>query len=207
MNIFMNSLKPCGMNSLENTLFPIFLKLDMIKTLIVGGGFVGLEKLEALLKNDAEANVRLIAPEIRDEIWELADEHAGVSLIQKRFDPTDLQNIDLAILATADRATNHAIRKQAKKKGIITNVADTPDICDFYLGSTVKKGNLKIGISTNGQSPTFAKRFREVLENILPEDTNELLGNLKKVRDQLKGDFSHKVSELNRITKTLVDKT
>ena len=195
------------MNSLENTLFPIFLKLDMIKTLIVGGGFVGLEKLEALLKNDAEANVRLIAPEIRDEIWELADEHAGVSLIQKRFDPTDLQNIDLAILATADRATNHAIRKQAKKKGIITNVADTPDICDFYLGSTVKKGNLKIGISTNGQSPTFAKRFREVLENILPEDTNELLGNLKKVRDQLKGDFSHKVSELNRITKTLVDKT
>lgn len=207
MNIFMNSLKPCGMNSLENTLFPIFLKLDMIKTLIVGGGFVGLEKLEALLKNDAEANVRLIAPEIRDEIWELADEHAGVSLIQKRFDPTDLQNIDLAILATADRATNHAIRKQAKKKGIITNVADTPDLCDFYLGSTVKKGNLKIGISTNGQSPTFAKRFREVLENILPEDTNELLGNLKKVRDQLKGDFSHKVSELNRITKTLVDKT
>ncbi|MEO0552153.1 MAG: bifunctional precorrin-2 dehydrogenase/sirohydrochlorin ferrochelatase [Bacteroidota bacterium] len=195
------------MNSLENTLFPIFLKLDMIKTLIVGGGFVGLEKLEALLKNDAEANVRLIAPEIRNEIWELADEHAGVSLIQKRFDPTDLQNIDLAILATADRATNHAIRKQAKKKGIITNVADTPDLCDFYLGSTVKKGNLKIGISTNGQSPTFAKRFREVLENILPEDTNELLGNLKKVRDQLKGDFSHKVSELNRITKTLVDKT
>ncbi len=195
------------MNSLENTLFPIFLKLDMIKTLIVGGGFVGLEKLEALLKNDAEANVRLLAPEIRDEIWELADEHAGVSLIQKRFDPTDLQNIDLAILATADRATNHAIRKQAKKKGIITNVADTPDLCDFYLGSTVKKGNLKIGISTNGQSPTFAKRFREVLENILPEDTNELLGNLKKVRDQLKGDFSHKVSELNRITKTLVDKT
>lgn len=207
MNIFMNSLKPCRMNSLENTLFPIFLKLDMIKTLIVGGGFVGLEKLEALLKNDAEANVRLIAPEIRNEIWELADEHAGVSLIQKRFDPTDLQNIDLAILATADRATNHAIRKQAKKKGIITNVADTPDLCDFYLGSTVKKGNLKIGISTNGQSPTFAKRFREVLENILPEDTNELLGNLKKVRDQLKGDFSHKVSELNRITKTLVDKT
>ena len=207
MNIFMNSLKPCRMNSLENTLFPIFLKLDMIKTLIVGGGFVGLEKLEALLKNDAEANVRLIAPEIRDEIWELADEHAGVSLIQKRFDPTDLQNIDLAILATADRATNHAIRKQAKKKGIITNVADTPDLCDFYLGSTVKKGNLKIGISTNGQSPTFAKRFREVLENILPEDTNELLGNLKKVRDQLKGDFSHKESELYRITKTLVDKT
>ena len=195
------------MNSLENTLFPIFLKLDMIKTLIVGGGFVGLEKLEALLKNDAEANVRLIAPEIRDEIWELADEHAGVSLIQKRFDPTDLQNIDLAILATADRATNHAIRKQAKKKGIITNVADTPDLCDFYLGSTVKKGNLKIGISTNGQSPTFAKRFREVLENILPEGTNELLGNLKKVRDQLKGDFSHKESELYRITKTLVDKT
>lgn len=191
----------------SNTLFPVFLKLDQIQTLIVGGGFVGLEKLEALLKNDAEAKVRLVAPEIRDEILKLAEEHANVKLLTKRFESIDLNGIDMAILATADRATNHAIRKQAKKKGILTNVADTPDLCDFYLGSTVKKGNLKIGISTNGQSPTFAKRFREVLEEILPEDTNDLLNNLKKVRDRLKGDFSHKVSELNRITKTLVEKS
>lgn len=194
------------MNRLENNLFPIFLKLDQIQTLIVGGGYVGWEKLEALLKNDPDAKVRLVAPEIRDEIKELAQEHSGVMLIEKHFGLTDLSGIDLAILATANRATNHAIRKQAKKKRILTNVADTPDLCDFYLGSTVKKGNLKIGISTNGQSPTFAKRFREVLEEILPDDTNELLGNLKKVRDQLKGDFGQKVSELNRITKTLVEK-
>ena len=194
------------MNNSDNSLFPIFLKLDKINTLIVGGGFVGLEKLEALLKNDSAANVRIVAPEIRAEILNLAAAHSGIKLIQKRFDPTDLLGIDVAILATADRATNHAIRKQAKKKGILTNVADTPDLCDFYLGSTVKKGNLKIGISTNGQSPTFAKRFREVLEDILPEDTNDLLKNLKQVRDKLKGDFSHKVSELNRITQSLVNK-
>ncbi len=190
----------------SNNLFPVFLKLDQIRTLIVGAGYVGLEKLEALLKNDPNANVRIVAPEVRAEIITLAEKHPNIEILRKPFEPLDLNDIDLAILATADREINYTIRKQTKKKGILTNVADTPDLCDFYLGSTVKKGNLKVGISTNGQSPTFAKRFREVLEEILPEDTDELLDNLKILRDRLKGDFTYKVSELNRITKSLVVK-
>jgi siroheme synthase-like protein len=80
------------------------------------------------------------------------------------------------------------------------NVADTPDLCDFYLGSTVKKGDLKIGISTNGKSPTLAKRMRETFEAILPDETQSLLDNLKLIRDSLDVEFSEKVRRLNEIT-------
>ena len=190
-------------NTEGNTLFPIFVKIGDVKTLIVGGGYVGLEKLEALLKNNPNANVRLVAIEIREEVKELVKEHSGIELINRAFEEKDLEGVDMAVLATADRDTNLKIREISKSHQILTNVADTPDLCDFYLGSTVKKGDLKIGISTNGKSPTFSKRFREVLEETLPDETNELLDNLKSIRDSLGGDFNHKVKELNRITETL----
>ena len=189
-----------------NLLFPIFLKLDEIHTLIVGGGNVGLEKLTALLKNNPGARVTLISRTIKQEIRELAQNAEGVTMAERDFHVEDLNFKDLVILATENRETNGSIRHLAKKKGILTNVADTPDLCDFYLGSTVKKGNLKIGISTNGQSPTFAKRFRELLEEILPDEVDSLLDNLRSIRDQLRGDFSEKVKELDRITESLLQK-
>ena len=188
-----------------NTLYPIFLKLDQLHTLIVGGGNVGLEKLSALLKNNPDARVTLVASEISDEVKELAGKHRFVLLVEKDFGLTDLRGKDLVIAATNDRATNAYIRDEAKAFRILVNVADTPDLCDFYLGSTVKKGDLKIGISTNGKSPTFAKRFRELLEEALPQDIPEILNNLKAIRDRLEGDFDHKVKRLNEITKILSD--
>jgi siroheme synthase (precorrin-2 oxidase/ferrochelatase) len=73
-------------------------------------------------------------------------------------------------------------------------------LCDFYLGSVVTKGNIKIGISTNGKSPTIAKRMREYLEEALPEDTDVLLQNMQTIRQKIKGDFADKVKILNDIT-------
>ena len=108
------------------------------------------------------------------------------------------------MLATENRETNQRIRRLAKSRNISVNVADTPDLCDFYLGSVVKKGQLKIGISTNGQSPTFAKRLRQILEEALPEETNDLLLNLRALRDNLKGDFQYKVQKLNEYTSQLI---
>jgi siroheme synthase-like protein len=84
-------------------------------------------------------------------------------------------------------------------------VADTPDLCDFYLGSIVKKGDLKIAISTNGKSPTLSKRMRQYLEEAIPDDIQELLDNLRLLRDQLKGDFEYKVKELNKVTERWKD--
>lgn len=190
-----------------NKLFPVFLKLDKLNTLIVGGGNVALEKLNALLKNDPEALVTLVGTQISDDIKEVAARFPNIRLIERSFQIDDLKpEIRIVILATADRTVNELIYRQTSERGILTNVADTPDLCDFYLGSTVTKGHVKIGISTNGQSPTFAKRFRELLENILPDETNELVENLNKIRRQLKVSFSEKVKILNAHTRELVSR-
>ncbi len=191
----------------RNNLFPIFLKLEALQTLIVGGGHVGLEKLTAILKNSPTAKVTLIARSISAEIKELASKHNSVELIERNFRLWDVWNKDLVLLATDDRKLHESIREFTRSRNILINVADTPDLCDFYLGSVVTKGNLKIGISTNGKSPTISKRIREYLEEALPEDTNDLLDNMQKIREQIKGDFSEKVKVLNEVTSSWLKKS
>lgn len=183
-----------------NPLFPVFLKLEELNTLLVGGGNVGLEKLAAIIKNSPHAKVTVVAGLIREPIKELAASHPNIKLIQRNFRRWDLWNKDLVILATDNKKLHARIRRFARRKNRLINVADTPDLCDFYLGAVVTKGNLKIGISTNGKSPTIAKRMREYLEEALPDDTNDLLDNMRKIRDRMKGDFNEKVKALNEIT-------
>lgn len=189
----------------RNNLFPIFLKINKLECLIIGGGAVGLEKLQGLLKNEPEAKIKLVAKNISTEILQIAHCSKNVRLHKKAFEADDIdERIDWVIAATNDHNENSKIREAAKNKNLLVNVADTPGLCDFYLGSTVVKGNLKIGISTNGKSPTFAKRFRQFLEEMLPEETEELLLNLREIRNDLKGDFAHKVKELNQLTRVLL---
>ncbi|GHB59010.1 precorrin-2 dehydrogenase/sirohydrochlorin ferrochelatase family protein [Persicitalea jodogahamensis] len=189
-----------------NNLFPIFLKLDNddLHLLIVGGGYVGLEKIEAVLGNSPEATITLVAPEIRDEIRGIAAQKPNVNLVFRPFEDSDLDHKDLVIVATNNREENKRIKRVARARHLLCNVADTPDECDFYLSSIVKKGNLKVAISTNGMSPTLAKRLREVLTEALPDDLETAMEQLKAVRDQLRGDFEYKVQELNRITEVLI---
>lgn len=189
-----------------NNLFPIFLKLENLHTLIVGGGYVGLEKITAVLDNSPRACVTLVAPEIRDEIRATAAGNSRINLIERRFEDDDLDDKDLVIVATNDKAENKRIWETARARHMLANVADTPDICDFYLSSVVRKGNLKVAISTNGMSPTFAKRLKEVLGEALPDNLEIAMAQLKAVRDMLKGDFAFKVDELNRITSVLTEK-
>src|SRR5215467_7939582 len=152
----------------KNQLYPIFLKLDQLETLLVGAGNVGLEKLQSLLSNSPEAKITVVAPEIKDEVRRIVSQHPSCRIIQGPFREYDLDNKDLVILATKNRELHETIKDLARQKGIIVNVADTPDLCDFYLGSIVQKGSLKIAISTNGLSPTIAKRLKEVLNEMIP---------------------------------------
>ncbi|MCL6524782.1 MAG: TSUP family transporter [Thermoflavifilum sp.] len=183
----------------ENKLFPVFLKAESLRFLIVGGGKVALEKLTAILGNAPQARVKLVAPIILPEITQLDDDHQ-LTLMQRNFIPQDLDDIDILILATEKHSLNQQIHALAKAKGILTNVADTPELCDFYLSSIVQKGNLKIAISTNGLSPTIAKRLREWFTEIIPDEIDELLHRMHAIRDQLKGDFATKVQQLNALT-------
>jgi siroheme synthase-like protein len=191
---------------MANELYPVFLKMHSFDTLIVGGGEVGLEKLSFLLKSSPNAKVTLVAKEIKPEIKELAKKHTIVKLIERGFFSEDLTEMQMAIIATEDNKVNLAIRNEAKERGVLVNVADTPNLCNFYLGSIVTKGDLKIGISTNGKSPTIAKRLKELLNDVLPDEIDDLLQSMKAVRDQLKGDFGQKVKRLNKLTEDLVSK-
>ena len=185
-----------------NTLFPIFLKLEELHTLVVGGGNVGLEKLEAIFRNSPKARVTLVSPEIRNEIKALTLHH-NLTLVFEKYHEKYLTNVDLVTAGTNSKDVNWQVRNDCKAKRILVNIADTPDLCDFYLSSVVVKDDLKIAISTNGKSPTFAKRFREILEEIIPENIQETLNNLQAIRNKLKGDFQSKVQKLNDITRVM----
>jgi precorrin-2 dehydrogenase / sirohydrochlorin ferrochelatase len=189
-----------------NELYPIFLRIDKLKLLIVGGGYVGTEKLSLILKNSPGAQVSLVAKEFSAEISKLAAYHAGVALFEKLFEPADLAGFDLVIAATNLPELNKQVQEEAKIRGLLVNVADTPALCDFYLGSIVTKGDLKIAISTNGKSPTFAKRLREMLEEALPDNIPSILDKLETIRNSLKGDFADKIRQLDEITAVLSKK-
>lgn len=190
-----------------NNLFPIFLKLENMHVLIVGGGNIGLEKITAVLNNSPATRITLVARNVLPEISALKKTSNELTILEKEFEIRDLEEKDLVIAATGDRAISERIRTEATKKKILINVADTPDLCDFYLGSIVQKGDLKIAISTNGKSPTLAKRLKEIFNEELNTSTiQELLDNLNAFRNQLKGDFANKVIQLNEATKALLNK-
>ncbi|WP_207511937.1 TSUP family transporter [Longitalea luteola] len=189
-----------------NLLFPVFLKLEELKVLLVGGGKVGLEKLSALLGNSPAAPVTVVAKSISDEVRRLAKHHPNVTLHERAFQEADLENKDLVVIAVNEKESSQAIRAAAKERKILVNVADTPEQCDFYLSSIVQKGNLKIAISTNGKSPTAAKRIKEVLNHALPNELDDMINNLHAVRNKLNGNFEYKVKRLNELTRILVEK-
>ncbi|MEN9613681.1 MAG: hypothetical protein RLZZ628_4495 [Bacteroidota bacterium] len=186
-----------------NRLFPIFVKMEQFRVLIVGGGAVGLEKLTAILRNSPATPITLVAPDILAEIQNYVIAFPKVILKEKDFELSDLNEQNFVIAATDDKILNTEIKKAAAQKGILTNVADTPDECDFYLASIVQKGDLKIAISTNGKSPTIAKRLKEVLNAVLPTELDAILQDMTAIRQRLQGNFAEKVKTLNKITKIL----
>ena len=190
----------------KNTLYPIFLKLEQLELLLIGAGNIALEKLISLLSNSPKARITIVAPEVHDEIRQLVKLHSNCTIIEREFAEQDLDNKDLVILATNNKELNAQIKSQATLKKVLVNVADTPDLCDFYLGSIVQKGNLKIAISTNGKSPTIAKRVKETLSDVLPDEIDSLLENMSVIRNNMNTGFAEKVKRLNELTKSLTGK-
>ncbi|MGJ1431013.1 precorrin-2 dehydrogenase/sirohydrochlorin ferrochelatase family protein [Sphingobacterium spiritivorum] len=188
-----------------NTLFPIFIKLNQIRTLLVGGGAVALEKFQALTAQDSQVQLTIVGKEIKTELKSLAAAYPHVELFEREFTAADLLNKQLVISATNNPELNEEIRVLTQQQNILLNAADKPALCDFYLGSIVRKGNLKVAISTNGKSPTIAKRVKDLLQDLLPEEIDKTLELMSQLRDKLKGDFEYKVKALNEHTKSLIE--
>ena len=192
-------MKEANQKSL-NTLFPVFLKAEELKILLVGAGPVGIEKATAILSNAPNCRLTIVAELILEEMWQLKEAYPQIIIAQRRFKEEDLNAAEMLFLAINNIDLSRQIKDLANSKKILVNVADTPDLCDFYLSSIATKGDLKIAISTNGKSPTMAKRLKEMLFDIIPDDFQSLLSNMQLIRSKLKGDFSYKVARLNEIT-------
>ena len=188
----------------KNQLYPVFLKVTALNTLIVGGGNVALEKLSFLLKSSPDAKVTMISPFYREETIAKANE-GKVRMVVGNYDSSLLEGKHIVIATTDIPAVNLKVYNDCKERAILVNLADNPPYCDFYMGGIVTKGNVKIGISTNGKSPTMAKRLRQFFESVLPENIDDLAEYLNKYRDTIKGNFEEKVEKMNEFTKGLVD--
>jgi precorrin-2 dehydrogenase/sirohydrochlorin ferrochelatase len=187
-----------------NTLYPIFLKTEQLAVLVVGGGYVALEKLQFLFKSSPNARVTLLAPMVRAETKAFIEDKS-VRVIKGTYRRKYLRKKHLVIATTDQTKVNERIYQDCRRKYILVNVADNPPLCDFYMGGIVTKGNLKLAISTNGKSPTLAKRLRQWLEAFLPEETDALLEKLYVYRNSLKGDFEQKVRAMNKLTEKLLE--
>ena len=174
---------------------------------IIGGGYVGFEKLNAVLQNAPATSIKLVAKEISGQIREMAAGYPNIVLIEKPYESGDIEETaDIVIAAVNDPVLSAQVHGDAKAKRKLVNVADKPALCDFYLSSVVQKGSVKIAISTNGKSPTVAKRLKEVLAGLLPDEMESMLENIQLIRETLKGDFEEKVKQLNELTKGLINK-
>lgn len=188
---------------MKNTLFPIFLKTDAARFLIIGGGNVGLEKTQTLLRQNPLIDITIVSIHFSNQLKELLNRHSHIIAHQREFKENDLESMNFVITATNNPELNRDIKYLANQRNILVNAADEPKNCNFYLGSIITKGNLKIAISTNGKSPVLARRMREYLEETIPNSIDNTITNLNEFRNNHQGDFKEKLTDLNRATATL----
>ncbi len=190
----------------RNNLYPVFLKTSKLHVLIVGGGNVAEEKLRFLTKSSPDSKVTMVSPMFRKQTKKVAA-NFDVKLIVDSYNQSYLKGKHLVIATTDVPEVNLKVYNDCRALDKLVNVADNPPYCDFYMGGIVTKGNVKIAISTNGKSPTTAKRLRQFFEEVIPEDITKMVQNLNDYRKTLKGDFEEKVNKMNEITQSLVDKS
>lgn len=164
------------------SLYPIFLKLEKRPILMVGAGFVALEKIESLMPTGARLTV--IAPQARQEVIEFARE-GKITWIEREFLPADVEGAFLVVTATNFPAINHWVYELCVARGILCNAVDDPPFCDFYFSSIVRRDDLQIAISTAGQSPAVAQRLRREIDAQLPEDIGPWLSDLGQLRREV----------------------
>ena len=164
------------------SLFPIFLKLTGRRCVVVGAGHLSESKIESLRESDA--SVTVIAPQVSERI--AAQVAAGeITLHRRPYREGDLAGAFLVVAATNDPAVNRAVFAEATESGVLCNAVDDPPFCDFYFPSVVRRGELQIAISTAGNSPALAQQLRKELNEQLPLDLGEWVGNLGDLRREV----------------------
>ena len=160
--------------------YPIVLNLSGRRAVVVGGGEVALRKARALA--DAGAEVRVVAPEFTAGFAE----DGRFECLAARYEKRHLEGALVAVAATDDEAVNRCVAEDARSAGVLVNVVDRPELCDFIVPAQVRRGDLLIAISTGGAAPSLARRLRVRLEKEFGPEYETYLAVLREVREDLK---------------------
>jgi len=159
--------------------FPMFMDMNDLKILVVGGGYIATEKLEKLV--DFSKEITIIALRIDDEARKIINTHA-LTLYQRAYEVGDIEGYDIVIVATDTVNLHQAIYEESRGSRILVNSVDNTDYCDFIFPSYVKKEDLTIAFSTGGASPAFAKQIRQHFEKVIPDSVGAFLQKMKDLR-------------------------
>jgi precorrin-2 dehydrogenase/sirohydrochlorin ferrochelatase len=174
----------CVQGMLETPFYIACLKLTGRRCLVVGGGDIGLEKVEGLLACDA--TVVLVAPDAIEPLQALASE-GSIDWQQRTYEPADLEGTFMAIACTNDTDVNIAVFDDAERRAMLVNIVDVPPLCNFILPAIVRTGPLAIAISTAGASPALAKRMKAEVSELFGEEYARLAVMLNDARGWAKG--------------------
>jgi siroheme synthase-like protein len=174
----------CVQGMLDTPFYIACLKLSGRRCVVVGGGHVGLEKVEGLLACDGD--VTLVAPDAIEPLRALADERS-IRWERREYRPEDLEGTFMVIAATSDTEANIRIYEDAERRAMLVNVVDVPPLCNFILPAIIRNGPLAIAISTAGASPALAKRIRDEIAEEYGEPYARLAILLNEVRGWAKG--------------------
>jgi precorrin-2 dehydrogenase / sirohydrochlorin ferrochelatase len=174
----------CVQGMLDTPFYIACLKLSGRRSLVVGGGDIGLEKVEGLLACDGD--VTLVAPDAIEPLRDMAAE-GSIRWERRAYEPADLEGTFMVIAATDDSEINIGIYEDAEKRAMLVNVVDVPPLCNFILPAVVRTGPLAIAISTAGASPALAKRMKRQIAEEYGEPYARLAIMLNEVRGWAKG--------------------
>lgn len=166
---------------------PLFFDIKNQRCLLVGGGAIALRKARLLTK--AGAKLRVVAPQICEELQQLADSHSGETLV-KPYETADLDGCALVVAATDNEPLNRQVSNDAKAQQIPVNVVDNPELCTFITPAIIDRDPLVIAISSGGQAPVLARQLRAKIESLVPAAYGQLAQLAQRFRDKVKTAFS-----------------
>lgn len=174
--------------------FPLFISLDNLPCLVVGGGKVALRKVRTLLEYGA--SVTVTAPELDAELEKIP----GITIQKRKFIETDLDGMELVFAATSDEECNRRVSRLCRERRIFINVADVPEECDFYFPALVRRGDVVVGVSTGGKSPAAAKKIKEKINTCLPQSLSDFVEETGELRTAIldSGQKAEENSEYNK---------
>ncbi len=159
-------------NNIHNSYFPVLLNLKETRCLVIGGGDIAFHKVNSILKFNAD--ITILSPDLHEKLRDLLTENK-IKHIKDYYSPKYLRDYKVVISATNSKSVNLKVRADCERKGILLNVVDDPELCDFILPANIQRGNLTVSIATQGKAPFYTRHFKSKLEALIPPSEADIL--------------------------------